>query len=243
MQARRLPARRGVHWLMAGLALFRANPPMLSMMTMAYLLLVVLSLLHDLLSFLLPLLMPVLTVIVANGCRAIEKGGWRPDGNLVEGVREHRQALVQLGALQLLGSLLVVVLAYALGIGTALGDKPDPAQLMNTLLPLVGLSLPLVIAFWFAPLLAGWNGLSPIKSVFFSVVAVARNWRAFLAYALAIGFVGVVLPGLLITFARSVSPSFAHGVSTVLWMFLLFVLTPALMASVYVSYRDIFVNG
>jgi hypothetical protein len=35
------------------------------------------------------------------------------------------------------------------------------------------------MAYWYAPVLAGWHGLSPAKALFFSFVACLRNWRAF----------------------------------------------------------------
>lgn len=246
MQARRLPARHGALWLMAGFGLFRANPPLLTMVTMAYLLVVVvISLLPYAGSFILPVAMPALTLMVANSCRAIEKGGWRPVGHFAEGLREHRAALLLLGGLQLLGSLAMRGIATLFGIGTdnIAGGKLDPEQLLGILLPLAAMGLPLLLAFWFAPMLTGWNGVSPLKSVFFSFVAAMRNWRAFLAYAVTIALAGIVLPELLIVFSGAVSASFADGVATMLRMLFIFILSPVLMASVYLSYRDIFVNA
>ena len=247
MQARRLPARHGALWLMAGFGLFRANPPMLTMVTMAYLLVVVVitRLPHNAGSFILPIVMPALTLMVANSCRAIEKGGWRPVGHFAEGLREHRAALLLLGGLQLLGSLAMRGIATLLGIETdnIAAGKLDPEQLLGILLPLAAMGMPLLLAFWFAPVLTGWNGVSPLKSVFFSFVAVMRNWRAFLAYAVAIVVAGIVLPELLIVFSGAVSASFADGVATMLRMLFIFILSPVLMASVYLSYRDIFVNA
>jgi hypothetical protein len=40
------------------------------------------------------------------------------------------------------------------------------------------------LAFWYAPALVHWYGVTPAKSLFFSVVAVLRNARAFLVYGL-----------------------------------------------------------
>ena len=37
MQARRLPARQGIVWVVAGYRLFRANPPLLTMLSFLYL--------------------------------------------------------------------------------------------------------------------------------------------------------------------------------------------------------------
>ena len=38
--------------------------------------------------------------------------------------------------------------------------------------------MPLSALFWFAPALVHWHGVPAIKSLFFSVVACMRNWRA-----------------------------------------------------------------
>ncbi|MFA7321617.1 MAG: hypothetical protein WC000_09160, partial [Dokdonella sp.] len=72
MQARHLPASRGAFWIAAGFQLYRRNPPLLSMLTLAYLLLVVaFGQLQPVGPFLLPLFLPTLTALIANGCRAI----------------------------------------------------------------------------------------------------------------------------------------------------------------------------
>ena len=47
-------------------------------------------------------------------------------------------------------------------------------------------STPLMMAYWFAPLLAGWGRVSAVKAMFFSFVACWRNWRAFFAYGLSL---------------------------------------------------------
>ena len=74
MNARRLSARHGFLWLLAGFALFRRNPPLTTALTFGYLLtVVVVNLVPTIGPILLPLLLPALTVMLANGCRAIER--------------------------------------------------------------------------------------------------------------------------------------------------------------------------
>ena len=58
MDARRLPANRGAFWLLGGFALFRRNPPLLTLLTFTYLLLVVvINLIPAIGPFLLPLIL------------------------------------------------------------------------------------------------------------------------------------------------------------------------------------------
>jgi hypothetical protein len=44
--------------------------------------------------------------------------------------------------------------------------------------------LPLSMCFWHAPALVHWNGVTPIKSLFFSMVACIRNFWAFTIFGL-----------------------------------------------------------
>jgi len=60
------------------------------------------------------------------------------------------------------------------------------------------LYLPLSLLFWHAPGLVHWHGVPPVKALFFSIVACARNFGAFLVYGL--GWVGVfMLAGVVVT--------------------------------------------
>lgn len=244
INARRLPANHGIVWLAAGFALYRRNPPILIALTFAYLLTVILvSLIPVAGSFLLPLMLPTLTVLLANGCRAIQTGQPLPLRLLSSGLTQQRQVLVQLGGLHLLGSTVLVLIS--LGFGTQIdvsdGLSPEEAsQLLSEVALMLALAAPLLMAFWFAPLLAVWDNIPAVKSVFFSFVASWRNWRAFSMYGLALTVVGIVLPGLILAIAGMISPIVLDTLSTLLRMLMIFVLAPTLVASVYLSYRDVF---
>ena len=80
----------------------------------------------------------------------------------------------------------------------------------------------------------------PAKSLFFSLVAVWRNWRAFLMYALTALLTGAFLPGLLLLVAGLFSAKLVEVISATLSMILLLVYAPVLMTGAYLSYRDVF---
>jgi hypothetical protein len=253
MQARHLPALRGAFWIVAGFQLYRRNPPLLSTLTLAYLLLVVaFGQLQPVGPFLLPLFLPTLTALIANGCRALDQGPPVPRGALIAGLRERRGALLRLGGLHLLGTMLILVIDMLLqsgDSGSLLGTPDeaggaanplDEAELLWHMLRLLLIALPVLLAFWFAPLLTAWDGVPAAKSLFFSLVAVWRNWRAFLVYALTATLVGVVLPGLVLLLASLASKQLAEVLSIVLRMLLLLVFAPVLMTGIYQSYRDVF---
>jgi hypothetical protein len=245
MQARRLPARHGFLWLIASFRLFRANPPLLTALTLSYLfLIVVVNLLPLIGPFLVPLALPALILVVANGCRAIERGRGGIDISLTQGLQLHRVALVRLGGLHLLGSIVILAASTAMDGGRVPlpgpGQPLDEEEVIWAMLRLMLVALPVVTAFWFAPLLTGWDGVTPLKSVFFSFIASWRNWRAFGVYGLSIAVVAVAVPGLLLVTASAVSAALVNVLAISLKLLLIFVMAPTMMASVYVSYQDVF---
>ncbi len=244
MDARRLPANHGVLWLIAGFSLFRRNPPLLTLLTFTYLLLVVaLNLIPGIGPFLLPIALPALTAILGNGCRSLERSRTITGEDLILGLSERRTALGRLGGLHLVGSALLVLVSTAFGTQINIGDGLSEAEMQDLaveLMFLLVLAQPLLMAFWFAPLLTLWNGVPALKAVFFSFVASWRNWRAFAMYGLAVLIIGVFLPGLILVVSSLISSSLVTVISTVLRMLLMFILAPSLVASVYLSYRDVF---
>ena len=102
------------------------------------------------------------------------------------------------------------------------------------------LLVPVLLAWWFAPVLAAWPRLSLGRALFFSFVACWMNWRAFLAYGAALLLVAAVVPGVLLGLLLVVVPGAASFVSALLMVFMALVISPAIFASFYASYRDIF---
>lgn len=262
MQARRLPAARGAFWLFEGFRLFRRNPPLITALTLLYLMVVQLLafLLPGIGPVLLPLLLPALTLIVANGCRAVDLGLAPGKAALLHGLAGNGPAMLRLGALQLAGAVLLMLINLALNDGTDPlaglepgavpnmdeGEAPDPAAeaaILGALLRLLLLAAPLVIAFWFAPFLTGWDRVSPFKAVFFSIVASWRNWAAMLMFgAAAVASAGIV-PGLILIAISQVAGVAVNVAFIALRMLLIFLVAPVLTASIYISYRDIFERG
>ena len=248
MQAQRLPAVRGAFWLAAGFKLYRRNPPLLTTLTLGYMLIVfAFGMLQPVGQFILPLILPALTVLLANGFRALDLGNSKgfPAAALIEGLAEHRGALLRLGFLHLAGTLAVLALNFLLAGGKSSvspGSGDETAQLIQ-LLSLMALYSPLLLAFWFAPLLTTWEGLTAAKSLFFSFVAAWRNWRAFLVYGLAVMLVGALLPALILFIASMISKTLVEVLAVALYTLLFLVFTPVLMTSAYLSYRDVFIQA
>jgi hypothetical protein len=269
MQARHLPAIRGAFWLFEGFRLFRRNPPLITALTLVYLLVVQILtvVLPGIGPILLPLLLPVMTLIVANGCRLVDLNR-RPDkAGLLHGVTGNFPAMLRLGGLQLLGAVLVILLSMLLNDGNdpfasplllpetpnmgegeagAVGDAAVAAEaaaqaaMLGKLMQVLMLATPLIIAFWFAPFLVGWDRVSPFKSLFFSTVASIRNWRAMFMFVAAGIAVAGILPGFILIVLGQISGMALTAAFVALRMILVFLVAPILTASIYVSYRDIF---
>jgi hypothetical protein len=245
MQARRLPARHGFLWLVASFKLFRSNPPLITALTMAYMfVVVVINVLPLVGPFLLPLALPTLIVVLANGCRAIQRGGGIGSIALTFGLQKRRIELVRLGGLHLVGSIAILTANTIIAGGQSPLIEPgaavDPQEVLAAMAQLLVVALPVIAAFWFAPLLTAWDEVSPTKSVFFSFVASWRNWRAFAVYSLSAGVFAIAIPGLLLVAASAVSDGLTNVLSVSLKMLLIFVMAPIMMASVFVSYQDVF---
>ncbi len=250
MQARRLTAREGMLWLVSGYRLYRANPPLLIGLTFSYLfLLLVVSMIPVVVTVAANLGLPMLVVMVANGCRAIDEGHSRPlpFPVLIDGLKQQRPALLRLGAINLAASVVTLLIGHAISKAIGAPDTfdpttGDPVDLMRIMLPPLIVGSPLFLAFWFAPLLTAWQGVAPAKSMFFSIVACLRNWVAFSAFVLAALFVGMFLPGMIAGMLAMVLPVAAGVFSMVVGLLMMFVLAPILMTSVYIGYREIFIH-
>ena len=245
MQARRLPARQGLVWVIAGYRLFRSNMPLLSVLAFGYLVAVTMaSILPGGIGVLLFLLVqPMLVLAIANGCRGIAKSGrLPPPPDLLDGIRTRRPQLIKLGALQLAGVFVAVLIVLAVLSVFSVDIRSDPDNL-DRLLPVFALvalfALPLQLAFWFSPLLTGWHDIPPLKSAFFSLVAALRNWRAFAVYAVTL-FSITMFPVLISLLAMQVSETFGQVVSKVTDILMLMLVLPIILAGTYVTYRDIF---
>ncbi|WP_154715824.1 BPSS1780 family membrane protein [Sterolibacterium denitrificans] len=268
MQVRTLPALRGAFWLAAGFLLYRRNAPLLSMLTFANLILALLcSQLQPFGPLLLILASPLFITLIANACVAIERHGQRQlaPQMLTRNLRERGGQLLRLGLLQAFCMMLVVVLADRLlpGIDPAMlatvreaaeatetADRAgraaialDAGELGKLFLHLGVIGLIVLPTFWFAPLLTAWHGATPLKSAFFSLVAVWRNWRAFLVYAVSAALLAVLLPALLMSLFSLVSATLGSLVSSVLQLLVLLVGAPILATGTYCSYRDIFATA
>ena len=252
MQALTLPTNRGWRWLADGFLIYRKNRLMLSLFVLAYILLMfMINSFPFIGNIAATLLIPVFSVSLMNACRLIEQGNPLPPQLLFSGFNRNLPALITLGGIYLIVSLSILGIS-ALADGGVLfrfivqGIQPDKQAAENEILlaslTAITLFVPVAMAFWYAPVLAAWNDLSPSKALFFSFVASARNWRAFVTYTLSVVVFGVLIPSLITGVLGTLLPASKNLFSMLLTIMVMLVLLPTLYASFYVSYRDVFVT-
>lgn len=168
--------------------------------------------------------------------------------------RERLPEMLALGALYALGVLGVTALTAALDGGrfaqvyfgwAALTQElaADPDFQNATALALL-LHLPLSLLFWHAPGLLHWYGVPPVKALFFSIVACARNGGAFIVFGLC--WLGVFLLGALLLGVALALLAFAglpRPIATGLMAGSATLLTAMLFTSVFFSFHACFQPG
>lgn len=251
MQARVLPAGRGWAWVSEGFGLFRAAPLAWLALVFAYwMVMTVISFVPVIGVVVASMLVPAFSVGFMAASRAAEHRSPLELSNLVAGFRRHAGTQLALGVVYF-AAIAALLAATALADGGALarwmstGQRPSAEVLasdefIGALVVSAALYGPVMMAFWFAPVLVAWHGLSAAKALFFSFFASFINWRAFLVYGAVAALVLFVLPSALVLGAMLVTGGKARGALLgVLFPFLLMLL-PTLFASFYVSYCDVF---
>ena len=231
---RSLSAGRGVDWISAGWRLFAKAP---LMWVVSILVMIVLHIVANIVPILGGIAMHVLQPVFFAGfivaCRSLEAGGEFEIEHLFAGFKREFANLIIVGLLLLAGvvALFLVFFAFAgFGLVTALlaGDAENmlPAIMASGLTIALGalvataLSIPLMMAYWFAPPLVMMHGVPPMAAMKASFFGCLRNILPFLVY-------GILMTLLLIVAMIPI------GLGLFVWL-------PVMLASSYAAYRDIF---
>ena len=247
-----VPARHGWMWLAKGLALFRKSPAMWLALVLAYwIVMALLAQIRYVGVALSTALLPAFSVSFMIMCSVLDRGGALRPALLFSGFRTGLSTLIALGGLYLLSLVLVLAIASLADDGALLqwvlsGETPRIESLRDgsvsrALLLASVAGTPVLIAFWFAPLLAAWDRMGAVQSLFYSFFAGWRNWRAFLLYGAGLALAGTVFLAL-VAAAVIVTRGRVEVVRHLAPLFTLFVL-PIVLGSSYASYRDVFPEG
>lgn len=251
MRAQTLPAAAGWRWIASGFAIFRRNPPILSLLVITYwFTLIFLNILPVLGALAASLVVPGLSVGLMQAARNVERG--QPAGlpTLFGGLRENTRTLLGLGALYLCCTLGILGLSalidggdlvrYMLASNKVERAAVEDADLLLPALFVALLLVPVMMAYWFAPVLAAWHRLPLGKSLFFSFVACWLNWRPFLTYGIGLLLCAGLIPGVLLGILLIIFPGAQGFLTSIVIVPMALIVAPIIFASFYAAYRDIF---
>lgn len=216
-------------WIRGGFDLFRQNPVIWIALFLIYLLIgMALSIVPAIGPIVLNLLAPVFMAGFMLGCQALESGEELEINHLFAGFKHNTAQLVTVGGIYLAGIITIVGLVFVTtggavlsmpGHAPAMEEAAGPGMLLAALVALA-LLLPLIMAYWFAPILVIFHGLKAVDAMKLSFSACLKNLWPFTIY----GLISMVL---------MVLAAIPLGLG-------LLVMIPTMTASLYVSYRDIF---
>lgn len=255
-------ARRGLAWLGEAYAMFkRARLAWLMLIALYWLIIVVANKLPIVGQLMYPLLRPVFAVGLLAAAWTQERGGRPTAAHLFKGFRANLPALLALGGMSVVGVAAAVFLTAMLDGGLLFdllsggAGSPDAAtdaasmealirsgKLGPSLMLLVALTMPTVLALWFAPALVVFHDVGPLVALGASLRATLANWRPIAIYIVAVIAFGALVP---LVIAQVVGMLVPVAVDVVRIAFLAYGLMFAatLHISDYVSYRDVFHAG
>lgn len=239
MEIKKLNAARGWTWVKHGYQLIMLNPLMAVSFALIGALAIFTALRIPLLGPLVALLlMPVAIIGYMRVCRALEEEEEIELLHLFAGLRKHTAQLIALGGFLILGLLLSSMAMILLGgeplrnMLDGLNAASDPQMLLDamwaagssvaiSLMAGFALMCVLMLAFQYAPMLVYFNDLRPLAAMHASLSGSLRNILPYTVYNIVMQVIAVAL---------SLLP-FNLG---------MIVLLPLGLASLYVSYRNIF---
>ena len=253
MKLQIVPARTGLQWVLQGLRTFKSQP--LALAALFFLGMASMSLISAL-----PLIGPVLalallpcislTMMVAASEAA---HGRKPTPALLlvsfRSGSQHLHSMLMLGGMYAAGFLLIIGASTIVDGGSFasvyLGQTPmtrelaEEPEFQSAMWLSMCLYLPLSLAFWHAPALIHWHGISPVKSLFFSFVGCIRNIGAYFVFGVC--WVGVfIATGMVLAIVTGILAALIGSIAGGLMVATALALAAVFFTSIVFSFRDSF---
>jgi hypothetical protein len=249
-----VPAVYGWNWVRIGFALFRRSPAMWALLTLSYIMLMqLLGMIPIFGWFAATVLIPVFSASFMIVSRELEEGRSVRFDSLFSGFKANLPALLAQGGIYLACALAILGVSALVDGGTlvrvmVLGTKPpaeafDGGAVAAAALLAAALYMPVLAAFWFAPALTAWRNLPAAQALFYSFFAALRNWRAFVAYGLALTMLSMICSLAMFVLAlllRALVGDKSDNAFLLVMLPVMLTYVPTLFASFYASYRDVF---
>lgn len=225
------PASHGWSWIAEGWELFKRQPGMwIGIVLIAFVIFVAAAMIPVVGGLATTLFGPVFAAGIMIGCKALDTGGELELGHLFAGFKERTGTLVGVGALYLAAVvvvMLVVGLMMGVGFGAMMGGDPQAMAAMGVtmllaMLVMFALLLPAVMAIWLAAPLVVFHEHGALDAMKGSFSGCLKNILPFLVYSVV-----------MMVLAFFATLPLALG-----WL----ALGPVFAASVYTSYRDIYLK-
>ncbi len=193
-----VPALTGVQWVKLGMRAFLRQPLALTGLFFMFMAVMTIASQVPVIGLVLAMtLLPAATLGLMSATRETLENRFPMPIVLLAGFRAGAykgRAMLMLGGWYALGFLLAIGASYLVDGGSFarvyLGGSTPSREIMMSgdfqaaMWVFIGLHLPLSLLFWHAPALVYWHDLSPLKSLFFSIVACWRNFGAFMVFGL-----------------------------------------------------------
>jgi hypothetical protein len=252
----RYPAKQGTVWLRTAYTMFSQHRGAWVMLVLGYFIALMLV---RIVPYVGPFAMTIMKPVFAVGLLAAawhqERGGVPQISDLFRGFRTNLRALLVIGVFFVAGITIAVYASSIVDDGRllefiAMGGTFSEEQLAERLadprltLGMIFsalLSLPVLVATWWAPALVVFQDASALAALGASLRAALANWKALAMYGLAVFFYGGVVPALVYALIALVATGQALSLMVValLLPYSLF-FASTLHVSDYVSYRDVF---
>ena len=254
----RYEARHGFAWLSQAFALFsRKRLPWVLLLLAYYILLRLLLEIPFIGPYAMTILKPVFAVGLLAAAWTQERGGTPALSQLFQGFRANLGSLLPIGIFFVAG-ITAAVFASSLVDGGKLLDLLSSAGALTDeelaasvadgsleagMLFSALLTIPILIATWWAPALVVFQNAGAGTALAVSLRAALANWRPLAIYVLGVVFYGVVLPGLFTGVLVLLLQELGLQIAKVLLLPYGIFLAATLHISDYVSYRDVFHAG
>ncbi len=251
LRIRVLPAASGWRWVLDGFRLLRRQPIALLAIVFMNLLALSISVLVPLVGPIAPLVLtPALMVGVMHAIRSADRGQMPTPLMLLAAFRDDDgrawRPLIVLGAVNAACTVAALALAaladdgalMRLATGRIGGDEAVVSEgaLMAAAILFLLVYAPTQAAMWYAPLFVAWHRTPVAQSLFFSLVGVWRNRRAFVAYA--IGWFAIALAASLAIRLLQIALGSSPIVLSMVLSPLSLILITAVYCSFWSTYRD-----
>jgi len=251
MKLKLVSPRTGALWVKLGIQTFGKQP--LALMGLFFMFMALMSVVSMVPMIGLPIAMTVLpacTLGLMAATLEATQGKFPMPLILLSGFRAgpaKTRAMLVLGGLYAAGFMCAMGISYLVDGGGFAGmylgghmpnkDLLESSAFMAAMWTFIGLHLPLSLMFWHAPALVYWQGMPPLKSMFFSIVACFRNFWALTVFALV--WMGVMVGMVLGITALSSLLGNPELAGTLLFPGLMLV-AAMFFNSLYFTYRDSF---